>query len=69
MKKKNTAGVLALFLGGLGVHRFYLDEAGWGLLYLFFCWTYIPTIVSFFEALWFFFCSDEAFEKRYGKEK
>ena len=33
-KSKATAGVLALLLGGLGIHRFYLGKWGTGLLYL-----------------------------------
>ena len=51
VKKSNTTAVLlALFLGGLGIHKFYLGETGLGILYLLFCWTYIPSIVAFFEA-------------------
>ena len=51
VKKNNTTAVLlALFLGGLGIHKFYLGETGMGILYLLFCWTYIPSIVAFFEA-------------------
>lgn len=50
-KRKNptTALLLDLFLGGLGIHRFYLGENGTGILYLLFCWTYIPSIIAFFE--------------------
>lgn len=42
----------AFLLGGLGAHKFYAGKAGQGLLYLLFCWTYIPPIVSFIEAIW-----------------
>jgi len=34
MKSKVTAALLALFLGDLGIHRFYLGETGMGVLYL-----------------------------------
>ena len=34
MKNRVTAGVLALLLGGLGVHRFYLGQTGKGILML-----------------------------------
>lgn len=41
--------LLALFLGGLGVHKFYSGKIGMGILYLVFCWTYIPAFVAFIE--------------------
>lgn len=41
--------ILALFLGGLGVHKFYAGKTGKGVLYLVFCWTYIPAIIALFE--------------------
>jgi TM2 domain-containing membrane protein YozV len=49
-KSPTTAVLLALFLGGLGIHKFYLGNTGMGILYLVFCWTYIPSIVAFIEA-------------------
>ena len=36
-KDKVTAGILAIILGGIGVHKFYLDQIGMGILYLVFC--------------------------------
>ena len=33
-KSKIAAGLLAIFLGGLGIHKFYLGYAGIGALYL-----------------------------------
>lgn len=50
-KNPSTAVLLSLFLGGLGVHKFYMGQTGLGILYLIFCWTYIPAIVGFVEAL------------------
>lgn len=38
-KSKTTAGLLALFLGGAGAHKFYLGQWKMGLLYLLFIWT------------------------------
>ena len=64
-KSKTTAGLLALFLGGLGIHKFYLGKHVQGILYLVFCWTYIPTIIAFFEAIGYFCQSDERFAEKY----
>ena len=50
-KKSVTTGViLALFLGGLGIHKFWLGSTGMGLLYLIFCWAFIPAIVAIIDA-------------------
>jgi len=43
--------ILALFLGGLGVHKFYFGQIGLGIVYLLFCWTFIPTIIALIEAI------------------
>ena len=34
MKDKNVAAILALFMGAIGVHKFYLGRIGVGILYL-----------------------------------
>jgi TM2 domain-containing membrane protein YozV len=65
-KSKTTAGVLALLLGGIGVHKMYLGEWGMGILYLLFFWTMIPGIVSFIEGIILLTMRDEAFVARYG---
>ena len=49
-KNPTTALVLALLLGAVGAHKFYLNQIGMGILYLVFCWTGIPSIISFIEA-------------------
>lgn len=50
VQKDELIGFLfALLLGGLGLHRFYLGETGWGILYLIFSWTGIPTLLGFIE--------------------
>ena len=63
-KSRISAGLLALFLGGFGAHKFYLGKGIQGLLYLLFCWTFIPGIVAFFEAIGFFIMSDASFERK-----
>lgn len=43
--------LFAFFLGGLGVHKFYAGKIGQGIVYLLFCWTLIPAIIAFVEAI------------------
>lgn len=64
MKDRKIAAVLAFFFGGLGVHKFYLGQIIWGVIYLIFCWTGIPTLISFIEGILLLLESDENFNKR-----
>lgn len=66
MKDKNTTAVLALLLGGLGAHRFYLGQWVWGLVYLVFCFTFIPMLVSLVEAVILFSMSEAKFQAKYA---
>lgn len=43
--------LLALFLGGIGAHDFYVGKPVKGLIKLVFCWTGIPTIISLFNII------------------
>ena len=66
MKSRTTAWILALFLGGIGIHKFYLRKTAWGVVYLVFCWTYIPLIVSFVEFIVLASMSDKEFNLKYN---
>jgi TM2 domain-containing membrane protein YozV len=50
-KRQNivTVMLLTFFLGGIGAHKFYFGENKKGMLYLLLCWTFIPSIIAFFE--------------------
>jgi TM2 domain-containing membrane protein YozV len=62
IKSKVAAGLLAIFLGGLGIHKFYLGKVGMGILYLVFCWTYIPGILGVIEGIIYLCSNDENFQ-------
>lgn len=64
-KDKTLAGLLALFLGGLGIHKFYLGKTGQGFIYLIFCWTYIPAIISLIDGILLLTMSKEKFNAKY----
>lgn len=64
-RSKSTAGVFALVLGGIGVHKFYLGQTAAGVLYLLFCWTFIPALVAFIEGIVLLGMSDADFARRY----
>lgn len=66
MKNRYVAAVLAFFLGGLGVHKFYLGKFMQGIIYLVFCWTYVPAIVALVECIMYLFMSDTEFQKKYS---
>jgi len=66
MKDKTLAGILALFFGWMGVHRFYLGQVGLGIVYLFL----IPVawLLGIIDALAFFSMDQEEFDRKYNKE-
>ena len=83
-KSKVTAGLLALLLGGLGAHKFYLGHTGLGVLFLLtntvgllITWLvlFLPNIVlgliAFIEGIIYLTRSDEKFEEIYvvGKKE
>ena len=64
-KNKVAAGVLAILLGGLGIHKFYMGEIGLGILYFLFAWTGIPAIIGLVEGIIYLTTSDEEWLKKY----
>lgn len=66
VKSKIVAALLAIFLGGLGIHKFYLGKKLLGVLYLIFCWTYIPGILGVVDAILILTSTDENFMKKYN---
>ena len=58
--------LLVFFGGGIGLHKFYAGNWGWGLIYLAACSTGIPVLLSLIEFIKVLCLSQEEFDKRYN---
>ena len=67
MKKRTTAILLCFFLGGLGVHRFYLGETGKGILYILTGFGLFGIIPLIDFVIWLL-GSNESFDNKYNSQ-
>jgi TM2 domain-containing membrane protein YozV len=65
-KSKLAAALFELFLRGIGIHKFYLGKTGQGILFILFCWTFIPSLIGFIEGIVFLTMTDDALIQKYG---
>jgi hypothetical protein len=65
-RSRVVAGVFAVLTGSLGLHKFYLGQPVWGIVYLLLCWTFIPTLLGLAEGLYFLTTTDEKFASRHA---
>lgn len=64
-KSKTAAGLLALFLGGLGIHYFYLGKPVPGIVFILLCWTWIPALLAFIQGIIMLTMSQQQFDQKY----
>ncbi|NJR39600.1 MAG: NINE protein [Leptolyngbyaceae cyanobacterium CSU_1_4] len=74
-KDRKVAAVLA-FAGAIpipilngtvsGLHKFYLGQPRWGIVYLLLGLTPIPTVASLIEGAWYLFQDGEEFEQNFN---
>jgi TM2 domain-containing membrane protein YozV len=67
-KSRSIAAILA-FSGTLtisGLHKFYLGQPVWGIVYVLLSWTPIPKVASAIEGVWFLAQDDEAFDRNFN---
>ena len=82
MKKKHVAGLLAFFLGVMGVHRYYLGQRLLGAFYTFAFFismiitieegvpaVMFPAVLGFIDAVLFFVMPKEDFDERYNSKR
>jgi|GEM_PF-493899 Predicted membrane protein len=63
-KSRAVAALLALLLGGIGIHKFYLGKTVLGVIYLVFFWTGIPGLIAWVEGMRYLATSDESWAHR-----
>lgn len=49
-----------------GLHKFYLNQPLWGVLYLLLSWTLIPKIASAIEGVWYLTQDSEEFDLKFN---
>jgi TM2 domain-containing membrane protein YozV len=67
-KSRSVAAILA-FSGTLtisGLHKFYLGQPFWGVLYVLLSWTPIPKVASAIEGVWYLAQDEEAFDRNFN---
>lgn len=63
-RDRQAAALLAIFLGTVGAHKWYLRRPWEAVLYCVFFWTFVPTVLGVMEGIWYLSLSDDAFRAR-----
>ncbi len=66
-KDKTTAGLLAIFLGGIGIHYFYLGKTTAGILTIVItlCSCYLWGVLMFIQGIMMLVMDDDTFQAKY----
>lgn len=67
MKNKNVAAVLAIVLGCLGIHKFYLGKKGLGFLYLILSFTGISFLLGIIDGIRLLLQKQDDFDFEYNR--
>lgn len=68
IQQKLIQSALAIFLGGIGAHKFYQGKTFQGVMFLLFCWSFIPGFIGFVEGVRYLFMPVEDFYEQYIKD-
>lgn len=56
-------GIIAVIFGSIGLHKFYRGQYGRGILYILFCWSFIPAFVGVLEGVHYLTEGQAAYEE------
>lgn len=65
--KKVVAGILAILLGGLGIHKFYLGYTTAGIIQILLSFICLGSIIGLIEGIMYLTKTDEEFVETYIK--
>lgn len=65
-RERTIAAFLALFLGGIGIQKFYIGQIFLGVLCVIFSFTFIPMVIGIVDFMRFMLMSDEEFDLKYN---
>ena len=68
-RKNRTIAALLAFSGTLtisGLHKFYLGQPLWGILYVLLSWTPIPKVACAIEGVWYLTQEEETFNRYFN---
>jgi len=68
IKQKVINAGLAAVLGTVGAHKFYQGKTFQGIIYAVFCWTALPTLISWVEAIRYAVMPMDDFYKQYYRD-
>ncbi|KYC36182.1 hypothetical protein WA1_41340 [Scytonema hofmannii PCC 7110] len=70
-KNRSIAAILALSgtLTISGLHKFYLGQPLWGVLYVLLSWTPIPKVACAIEGVWYLAQDEETFDRHFNLGK
>lgn len=61
-KDRTTAAILAILLGDIGIHWFYVGKTVRGVIALLFCWTLIPSLIGLIKGIQWLVNDDAYFQ-------
>lgn len=65
-KSKTLAGLLAIFLGAIGVHKLYLGQPVRAIIFFLFSWTGIPFLIGLVQGISYLLMSEQKFAQKFG---